>query len=475
MKFLDLLEKIDYKSYKNQNDDNLVDVTFDSRKVKKGSIFVAIKGKEMDGHKFIGQAIENGAKCIVHTEDVEFSEGIAYIKVNDGRVSLAQISNVLTDFPSRKLRLVGVTGTNGKTTTATFLYRLFKKLDGSCANIGTDGTFINERRLETANTTPEISDVNNFFKKALEMKVKNAVIEASSHGLFMHRLDGVDFDYGVFTNLSIEHMDFHKTMDNYFRAKMILMENSKNQVINIDDLYGKKAKEIYKDAITFSIEEESDYKATDIKQVGKNLEFVVNGQSFLLHRYARYDIYNILASIAILDQEGYKLNEVSKAIEEIDEISSRFEFIENDLGINIIIDFAHTPKAFENIYKAIEKGKNIVAVYGMSGDRTREIREKVGEISGKYKVFSVVTSDDPKFDTYENIAEDIVRGIEKEKGQYIKIKNRKEAVVYAIKNAKKGDFVLLLGKGEENFIKLKGNEKTPYYEKNTVKEVLKSL
>lgn len=475
MKFLNLLEKIDYKSYKNENNEELIEVTFDSRKVKKGSVFVAIKGNEMDGHKFIDQAISNGANCIVHTENLEFKDGISYIKVKDGRVSLAQISNVLTDFPSRKLRLVGVTGTNGKTTTATFLYRLFRKLDGSCANIGTDGTFINDRMLETVNTTPEISDVNNFFKKALEMKVKNAIIEASSHGLSMHRLDGIDFDYGVFTNLSIEHMDFHETMDNYFKAKMILMENSKKQVINIDDPYGKKAKEIYKDAITFSIEEESDYKASHIKKVGNALEFFVNGQKFSLHRYAKYDIYNILASIAILDQEGYDLNDVSKAIEGIEILSSRFEFIENNLGINIIIDFAHTPVAFENLFKTIEKDKNIIAVYGINGDRTREIREKVGEISAKYKVFSVVTSDDPKFDTYENIAEDIVRGIEKQKGQYVKVKNRKEAIAYGIKKAQKGDFVLILGKGEENFMKLEGNKKTPYYEKDTVKEVLEEL
>lgn len=476
MKFLDLLEKIDYITFKNQNDQDFKDVTFDSRKVSKTGVFVAIKGFETDGHKFIASAIKNGAECIVYTDHIDFVDGISYIRVKDARIALAQVSNALTDFPSRKLRLVGVTGTNGKTSTATFLYRIFKSLDGSCANIGTDGTFINGKMLETQNTTPEISDLNGFFKKALDEKVKNAVIEASSHGLSMHRLDGVDFDYGVFTNLSIEHMDFHKTMGNYFEAKMILLKNAKRKLVNIDDPYGKRAKERFEDAITFSIKEDSDYRALDIKQDQGSLSFKVNGQDFLLHRYALFDIYNILPAIAILNKEGYSLKVLSEKVGELDEkIASRFEFIENDLGINIVIDFAHTPLAFDNTYGAIEKGKRIIAVYGMSGDRTPEIRKKVGEISAKHKVMSVVTSDDPKFDTYENIANDIISGIEEYKGQYVKIKDRKEAIKYALKLADKGDFVLLLGKGEENFIKLKGNEKTYYSEKETVKEVLKEL
>lgn len=476
MRLLDLLEKIDYISFENQNDQDFSGVTFDSRKVKNGDIFVAIKGYETDGHKFIDKAIENGARCIVYTEDIDKKDGISYIRVEDARLALAQVSNALTGFPSRKLRLVGVTGTNGKTTTATFIYRLFEKLDGSSANIGTDGTFINGRMLETQNTTPEISDVNDFFQEALDAGVENAVIEASSHGLSMHRLTGVDFDYGVFTNLSMEHMDFHKNMENYFEAKMILLENSKNQVINIDDAYGKKAKDLYKDAITFSIDNPSDYMAEDVRQEGSSLAFKVKGQDFIFHRYARFDIYNILPAIAILNNEGYSLEAISEAVKYLDEkVASRFEFIENDLGINIVIDFAHTPEAFANIYKSIEKGANMIAVYGMSGDRTPEIRKKVGEISAKNKVYSVVTSDDPKFDSYENIAEDIVSGIKTYEGDFIKIKDRKEAIRYAIKKADRGDFVLLLGKGEENFIKLKGNEKTPYNEKETVKEILENL
>ncbi|MDD7306143.1 MAG: UDP-N-acetylmuramoyl-L-alanyl-D-glutamate--2,6-diaminopimelate ligase [Peptoniphilaceae bacterium] len=475
MKLLDLLDKIDYVSYKNQNDIDFNRVTYDSRKVKKNGIFVAIKGKETDGHRFIESAIEKGAALIVHTEDIAYEENISYIKVKDSRFALGEISNLLTGFPSKNLRLIGVTGTNGKTTTATFIYRLFKKLDGSCTNIGTDGTFINDEKIDTPNTTPEISEINEILRRSLDQAIKNAVIEASSHGLYLHRLDGLDFDYGIFTNLSMEHMDFHKTMENYFKAKMLLLENSKKQVINIDDAYGKRAKEIYKAAITFSINEDSDFRAYDIKTIDKHLEFYVNRQKFILNRYAIFDIYNALAAIAVLFSEGYSLETIASCLKEIGDVKSRFEFIENKLGINIVIDFAHTPIAFEKTYQAVEKGKNIIAVYGMSGDRTSEIRRKVGEISAKNKVFSVLTLDDPKFDTYENIAADIASGIESFGGQYIMIKNRKDAIKYALTKAKKGDFVLLLGKGEENFLKLKGNEKIPYNEKETVKEILKDL
>lgn len=475
MKLLDLVEKIDYETYTKKNDIDFNYVTYDSRKAKKGGIFVAIKGKEMDGHSFIPSAIEKGAGLIVHTEDIKYEDNISYIKVTDARLALGQISNALRDYPSRKLRLIGVTGTNGKTTTATFIYRLLKILDGSATNIGTDGTFINDEKIDTPNTTPEISEINDILEESLNRDIKNAVIEASSHGLFLHRLDGLDFDYGVFTNLSMEHMDFHKNMEDYFKAKMILLENSKNQVINIDDPYGKKAKDLYKDAITFSIDEASDFKASDIKNINNHLEFFVNDQKFILNRYALFDIYNALAAIAILSNEGYDLKDIAEALEKIGGVDARFEFIENDLGINIVIDFAHTPVAFEKTYDAVEAGKNIIAVYGMNGDRTEEIRRKVGEISAKHKVFSVVTSDDPKFDTYENIAEDIVGGIRDFGGDYIMIKDRKEAIKYGITKAKKGDFVLLLGKGEENFMKLKGNEKTPYNEKETVREILKEI
>lgn len=475
MNLTDILEKIDYIDYTKNNDDEITNVTNDSRKIEKGGVFVAISGMEFDGHKFIDKAIENGANTIVVTQDTQKIEGINYIKVEDARIALAQISNVVCDFPSKKLRVIGVTGTNGKTTTASMISHILENLNSQCTNIGTNGTFIAKEKYETPNTTPEICEIDKILKLSVDKKIDNAVVECSSHGLYLHRLDGIEFDVAVFNNLSIEHMDFHKNMENYFNAKMILFENSKKKIVNVDDEYGRKAKGRFEEAYTFSLENESDFKAGNVELIDGKMHFEIKNVKFVLNRFAMFDVYNAVAAIAAVNLLGYEMEDIAKALESFTGVEARFEFVKNDLGINIVIDFAHTPIAFENIYKSVPNDKRKIAVYGMSGDRTREIRHEVGKISAENNVFSVVTTDDPKFDTYENIADDIVSGIEEENGEYIRIKDRKSAIKHAIEMANKGDFVLLLGKGQENFIKLKGNEKTPYSEKETVNEVLDEL
>ena len=475
MNLTDILEKIDYIDYTKKNDDEITNVTNDSRKIEKGGVFVAISGMEFDGHKFIDKAIANGANTIVVTQDTQKIEGINYIKVEDARIALAQISNVVCDFPSQKLRVIGVTGTNGKTTTASMISHILENLDSQCTNIGTNGTFIAGEKYETPNTTPEICEIDKILKLSADKKIDNAVVECSSHGLYLHRLDGIEFDVAVFNNLSIEHMDFHKNMDNYFDAKMILFENAKKKIVNVDDEYGRKAKGRFEEAYTFSLENESDFKAENVELIDEKMHFELKNVKFVLNRFAMFDVYNAVAAIAAVNLLGYEMEDIAKALENFTGVEARFEFVKNDLEINIVIDFAHTPKAFENIYKSVPNDKRKIAVYGMSGDRTREIRHEVGKISAENNVFSVVTTDDPKFDTYENIADDIVSGIEEENGEYVRIKDRKSAIKHAIEMANEGDFVLLLGKGQENFIKLKGNEKTPYSEKETVNEVLDEL
>lgn len=475
MNLTDILEKIDYIDYTKKNDDEITNVTNDSRKIEKGGVFVAISGMEFDGHKFIDKAIANGANTIVVTQDTQKIEGINYIKVEDARIALAQISNVVCDFPSQKLRVIGVTGTNGKTTTASMISHILENLDSQCTNIGTNGTFIAGEKYETPNTTPEICEIDKILKLSADKKIDNAVVECSSHGLYLHRLDGIEFDVAVFNNLSIEHMDFHKNMENYFDAKMILFENAKKKIVNVDDEYGRKAKGRFEEAYTFSLENESDFRAENVELIDGKMNFELKNVKFVLNRFAMFDVYNAVAAIAAVNLLGYELKDIAKALESFTGVEARFEFVKNDRGINIVIDFAHTPKAFENIYKSVPNDKRKIAVYGMSGDRTCEIRHEVGKISAENNVFSVVTTDDPKFDTYENIADDIVKGIEEENGEFVRIKDRKSAIKHSIEIANEGDFVLLLGKGQENFIKLKGNEKTPYSEKETVNEVLDEL
>lgn len=476
MKTLKLLEGIDYIEKRIDNDEDIEGISSDSRQIKENYIFLAIKGLEFDGHKFIGSAIENGAKTIVYTsDDIKFEDKINYIRVKDPRIALAQISNKLSNYPSKNLRMIGVTGTNGKTTTANMISFVLTKLGDRCGNIGTDGANLIKKTMPTEHTTPEITDINSILIEANKLKLKNMVMETSSHGLYLKRCFGIDYEYGVFTNLSPEHMDFHKTMENYFDAKMILIKNAKKAIINKDDDYGKKALALAQNPISISINEESDYRAEDIKRDDRGLSFKLRGVCFKLKRFGLYDIYNALSAIAIAADLGYSLEDIADVLKDFKGLKSRFEFIENDLGINIVVDFAHTTTAFENLYKVLPEEVDIYSVYGINGDRTKEIREGVGEISAKYGVFSVITTDDPKFDTFENISNDIVRGVKKGNGQYKVIENRKDAIRYAIKSAKKGDFVLCLGKGEEDFLKLKANIKTPYSEKETIREVLEEI
>lgn len=472
MTFDSLVEQIDYIDIKKQNDNEIKNVSNNSKLVEEGDIFAAVVGKLNDGHKYIDDAIKNGSKTIVYQNDIDFKDEINYIKVADSRYALAQISNVLEDYPSKKMTVVGVTGTNGKTTTATTIYYLMKEIYGNATNIGTDGTFIGDERSDTANTTPDIYLLNKIFNKSLEKNIDHVVLEASSHGLIQDRLNGIDFDYGVFTNLSTEHLDYHKTMDEYFAAKMILLENSKKRIVNIDDPYGKKAKAKFTDCLTFGKEKEADYRATDIVKNEKTTDFKVNGVDFTINSIADYEIYNKLAAIATLNNMGASLEEIAAKLKDFKGLLSRFQYVENDLEKNIIIDFAHTPRAFEAIFESIPKDVKTYAVFGINGDRNTEFRRLIGNACAKNDVFAVITTDDPKFDNYEHITDEIAAGIDEIGGDYERIEDRLEAMTFAIKKANKGDYILMLGKGEEHFMKFHGNEKTPYNEIETVKKAI---
>lgn len=474
--FEDIISHISYIDYKKANDIAIEAITNDSRKANKATAFVAIKGSLNDGHTYIASAIKKGASLIIHTEDVTYEEGISYIRVNDPRKVLAQISNLIYDFPSKKMELVAVTGSNGKTTTSRLIAFLMGEIFGDSASIGTNNALVGDEIIPTSNTTPDITEVNRILAKCLEKNIHHLALEASSHGLDQKRLFGLDIAYGIFTNLSEEHLDYHKTMDNYFKAKMILFENAKNTLANIDDPYGRRAKELFAKTITFAVDNESaDYRAEDIVKKDGKISFKIRGVEFVLNKIANYEIYNTLAAVACLNQMGASMEDIGEAFKKFKGIKSRFEYIENNLGINIILDFAHTPRAYEALFESVPKGSNIIAVFGINGDRNAEFRRLIGNACGKYKVFSVLTTDDPKFDEVDHINEEIIVGLDEYKADYVIRKERKDAMRYAIKKARPGDYVFLLGKGEENFIKFHGNEKTPYSERETLREVLEEL
>lgn len=475
MKLSDLVKKIKYLEIKHGADFEIREVTNNSQKVGENYIFVAVKGSIFDGHKYINEAIEKGAKAIVHIDDVEYREGITYLKVVDPRETLAQISNLITDFPSEKLNVIGVTGTNGKTTTSKLIAYLIEKIFGPCANIGTDGANVGGEIIETSNTTPDITEINKVLEKCLEKGINYVTLEASSHGLVQKRLSGLRFKVGIFNNLSTEHLDYHKTMDEYFKAKMILFENSEITIANIDDPWGEKAVKLYENTLTFGKSERANIRAIDVTKTSEGISFKVDGVDFFIRSIADFELNNYLAAISTLKILGASLSELSEVITDFPGVGSRFEYIENDKDLNIIVDFAHTPRAFEEIFKTLPEDKKKIAVFGIQGDRNAEFRNLIGKTVSDYGIYAIVTTDDPKFDTYENISKDIVAGMAENYGAYTLIKDRKDAIEVALRMAKPGDYVLFMGKGEENFIKLHGNEKTPWNEKATIREILGKL
>lgn len=475
IKFSELVREIEYQDIVHGHDFDIEGVSNNSQKILENYIFVAVKGSIFDGHKYINEAIKNGAKAIVYTEEIEFIDGVSYLKVEDSRKTLAEISNIISDFPSRKLKLVGVTGTNGKTTTSKLIAFLIAKLFGKCANLGTDGGIIGEEITETSNTTPDITEINDFLCKCIEKDVEYVTLEASSHGLDQKRLEGVHFKVGIFNNLSTEHLDYHKTMENYFDAKMKLLENSEITIANMDDPWTEEVIKRFPHTITFGKAEKAHVRATEIVKDESGTNFKVDGVDFFIKTIADFELYNHLAAITGLKIMGASLDDISKVITDFAGVGSRFERIPNNKNLNLIVDFAHTPKAFEEIFRSLPKESKKIAVFGIQGDRNEEFRNLIGKIVSDYGVYAIITTDDPKFDTFENISKDIVRGFSENYGDYTLIKDRKDAIKAAIAMAKEGDYVLFMGKGEEDFIKLNGNEKTPYSEKVAIKEALADL
>ena len=483
----DLLKNIDYIDIKGKLDKDIIDITNDSRLASDKKAFIAIKGFRTDGHKFIDGAIKNGGKIVFYQEDLDnYLEDILYIKLKDTRKSLAKISAEIFNRPSKDFSLVGITGTNGKTTTTYMLENILNYNNMSTASIGTIGVKLNGRNLKTNHTTPESNELQKIFSQIRDEKIKVCVMEVSSHALDLNRVDESEFDYGIFTNLSLEHMDFHENMENYYQAKKKLFYmTKKSNLVNTDDKYGERLyrelKEDKKIVKSFGLNKDCDYRGENINasMVETNFDFITpeGKRNMTMPISVIYNVYNGISAMAIAMEMGLTLDEVVEAMENYGGAKGRYEVVENEKDLNIVIDFAHTPDAYENLLEFVSKNVDgkIYFVFGVNGDRTVEIRESMGEIAGKYADNLVITSDDPNYDTYENISNDILNGVKKsENTNYILIKNREEAIKWTLEKAKKEDLVLLVGKGHEMFMKYNG-EKIPYDERKVVEKILSEI
>ncbi|WIV11245.1 UDP-N-acetylmuramoyl-L-alanyl-D-glutamate--2,6-diaminopimelate ligase [Proteiniborus sp. MB09-C3] len=485
MKLSKITFDLDMEVVNGHTDVDITGVAYDSRKVEKGNAFIAIKGFKFDGHDFINEAIKKGAGVIIVQRDVALNSEITLIRVKDSRQALAKISSEFYNNPSNKFNLIGVTGTNGKTSTTYIIDSIFRVSGKKTGIIGTMGSKVNGRNIETKNTTPESLELQQLFDEMLKYNVENCIMEVSSHSLELNRVAYSNFDVGIFTNITVDHLDYHKTFENYYNAKKKLFYmTSKYNIINIDDEYGRRLidelSKVNTPLLTYGIESKGDIYATD-------LQLKATGVSFKLHTPKGsadinmnipgvFTVYNSLAAASCAFAYGISIEHIKEGLEQVKGVKGRFEVIPTNKDFTVIVDFAHTADALDKVLSVIEEfaeGRKII-VFGAGGDRDKSKRAPMGEVAGKHCDLCIVTSDNPRTEEPKKIIDDIIEGIKNVKGNYIAIVDRKEAIEYAIKNSRPKDIILLAGKGHETYTII-GEEVLTFDESKIVKEALKSI
>ncbi|HEY7547039.1 MAG TPA: UDP-N-acetylmuramoyl-L-alanyl-D-glutamate--2,6-diaminopimelate ligase, partial [Blastocatellia bacterium] len=432
------------------------DVTHDSRSCSEGSVFVAIRGEKFDAHRFIPQVIEKGAVAIISERPSGEFSAPAWIEVEDARRALALAAAAVHDHPSRRLKLVGVTGTNGKTTTAHLIDSIIRAREATSAMMGTISYRIGNEAVTAAHTTPEAADIQRFLARAIEAGCRSAVMEVSSHAIELHRADGLELAAAVFTNLTRDHLDYHKTMDAYFNAKKKLFDGSLGRaprvsVINIDDEYGRKlASEIADEKITYGLSESADVRTSQFNQTARGLTFTATTPAGRIEIVAqlvgRPHVYNTLAAIATGLALGFGLEAIARGIAECAGVAGRFEQVrvEPDPGFMVVVDYAHTDDALRNVLQTareVASSGRVITVFGCGGDRDKTKRAPMGEIAATLSDVAIVTSDNPRTEDPETIIADIEVGLKKTGKDYIKLVDRREAIFRAIEEARRGDIV----------------------------------
>ena len=458
MKLLDLLKGVDYELLEGTVEKEVNHIQYDSRKVNEGDLFVCLTGFEVDGHDYANKAIEAGAKVVLCEKKIDIkSEGVTVLLVNEGRKALATMSANYYGHPTKSLKLIGVTGTNGKTTTVYLLKSMLEKAGKKVGLVGTIANYIGENKLKSERTTPESLELQKLFKDMVDANCEYCVMEVSSHSLQLDRVYGCEFEVGIFTNLTRDHLDFHKSFDNYYNAKFKLFERSKASVINVDDDYGYRVlKDVEKlenkEIKTYSINNNSDFKASDLMLKEGDIHFKINGEEFNSVLPGEYNVYNALGAVGAMSILGISNESIRKGLLDV-VVPGRCERIgyKYDIPYDIIIDFAHTPDGLKNILETL-KGftKNrLIAVYGCGGDRDKVKRAELGRIGTELADLAIITSDNPREEDQMAIIKEIVAGITK--SNYLAIENRVEAIKLALGMAEEGDVVVLAGKGHENY------------------------
>lgn len=476
-----LLKGLDYEVIKGNEESKVQNIRYDNRKIEQGDAFVCVKGFKVDGHSFIGDAIKKGANVLIVQEDVSVQEDIIIIKVRDTRKALAIMSSNYFGNPKDKLKIIGITGTNGKTTSAFIIKSILEKAGFMTGLIGTIANYIGNKKVDAVRTTPESYELHELFKNMVDAGVEYCVMEVSSHSLDLDRVYGVQFEEGIFTNLTRDHLDFHKTFENYYNAKFKLFERSNHSIINLDDPYGANiVKDIEERGVktkvsTFSIEKESDFKAFEIKSHSNGSEFKVNlekVEEFYINIPGEYNIYNSLGCIICAHNLNIPMDKIKEGLSDV-VIPGRCELVakEKNLPYSIIIDYAHTPDGLENVLttvKAFTKNR-MISVFGCGGDRDKVKRPQMGKIGCELSDIAIITSDNPRSEEPMDIINDIVKPLNYD--NFVIEVNRKEAIRKAMNMALEGDVIVIAGKGHETYQILK-DETIHFDEREVVYDIL---
>ncbi len=460
-------------------------ISYDSRNVKSGDLFVCLPGYAFDGHDFIQSAVKNGAVAVAVEKNIKI-DGIATIQVKNTRAFLAKSSAKFFNNPAQKLIKIGITGTKGKTTTSFMIKSILESANIKTGLIGTIGTVIGEEIFKLNNTTPESYEIQKYMQKMVENNCKCVVMEASSIGLKSHRLDGFDFDYGIFTNFSHDHIgaNEHKDMQEYLECKSKLFQKCKVGFFNIDDNSYSKIIENHSCTLkTYSAGgKNADYNSKNIQlvntgaDVGISFDFYKNDdfKNFYINIPGKFNVYNALAAISVCSFMGVSLEDIQKGLKSV-KVKGRVENVKISDDFALFIDYAHNALSMENVLRTFKEynPKRLITLFGAGGNRPKIRRYEMGEICGKYSDLSVITSDNPRFEDPLEIIEDIKIGINKTNGKYIVIPERREAIKYCIENAQKGDIIILAGKGHEDYQEING-VKYAFDERKIIRGILEN-
>ncbi len=481
MKLSEIVKGIEEIKLVNPLDVEVSSIAYDSHKVTKDGMFIAIAGFKEDGHQYVMEAIQNGARVVVveegHIDVSQIPSDVVVVTATDTRLVMPQMACNFYEHPSRELKVVGVTGTKGKTTTSYMIKSILEHAGKKVGLIGTIAYFDGENWIDSERTSPESVDIQRLLRAMVNHGVNVAVLEVSAHSLSLHRVDGISFDIGIFTNLSQDHMDFYQSFEEYFNAKAKLFAMCKEGFVNSDDMYARKIMNIASCPMTtYGVDNNPYVSARDIIITNSYADFKMPFNK-IIERIkvpipGRFTVYNSLAAICAAIKLGAGVEDVLEGLATV-KVPGRSEVVPCTRNYTILIDYAHTPDSLENILRATKsytKGK-VICVFGCGGDRDKIKRPMMGEIAGKIAGYTIITSDNPRSENPEEICKEIEEGIKNTKGKYRVIVDRRKAIEHAIRKAEKGDLILIAGKGHETYQEING-EKIPFDDRVVVQESL---